>query len=134
MLIIKGNIYLYDMLVRAKTLMSGVRCTLVIDSNPHICQIKTFDGNDIPLNTNIGVNILIISGEINLLSFIKGAEFTLFKGKEIGRGNVEEIKEVYLEKENLEVVKEKEVLRNIFDYAEQLSCALIYEDVYRLIE
>jgi hypothetical protein len=28
-----------------------------------------------------------------------------------------------LEKENLEVVKEKEVLRNIIDYAGQLSCA-----------
>ena len=134
MLIIRSNIFLYDELVIAKSLMSGVRCTLVIDKNPHICQIETFDGNDISLNTNTIVNIIIISGEINLLSFTEGARFTLFRGKEIGRGNVEEIKEVYLEKENLDVIKDKEVLKNIIGYAEQLSCALIYEDVYGLIE
>lgn len=134
MLVIKSNIFLYDKLARAKSLMSGVRCTLVIDKNPHICQIETFDGEDISLNTNVIVNIIIISGEISLLSFTEGARFTLVRGKEIGRGSVEEVKEVYLEKENLDVIKDKEVLKGIIEYAEQLSCALIYEDVYSLIE
>lgn len=50
------------------------------------------------------------------------------------RGSVEEIKEVYLEKENLGAIKDKEIIKGIIGYAEQLSCALIYEDVYGLIE
>lgn len=134
MLVVRSSIFLYDKFVRAKSLMSGVRCTLVIDKNPHICQIETLDGNDISLNTDIIVNIMIISGEISLLSFTKGTGFILYKGKEIGRGSVEEIKEVYLEKENLGAIKDKEIIKGIIGYAEQLSCALIYEDVYGLIE
>lgn len=52
----------------------------------------------------------------------------------MGRGNVEEIKEVYLEKRNLEVIKDNKLLGSIINYAEQLPCALIYEDVYSLIK
>lgn len=37
------------------------------DKNPHICQIETFDGKDISLNTNVIVNIIIISGKIMYL-------------------------------------------------------------------
>lgn len=133
MLIIKANVFLYDKLIKAKSLMSGVRCSLVIDMQPHFCQIETFDGNDMPLNIEKQVKITIISGEINLLAFGKGAKFILFKGEEIGWGNVEEIEEVYLEKRNLELIVDKKKLGNIISYAEQLTCALIYEDVYSLI-
>lgn len=98
MLIIKANIFLYGELVNATSLMSGVRCSLKIGKNPHICQIETFDGSDIPLDTDISVKLTTISGEISLLSFKEGARFTLFRGKEIGKGKVEEVEEVYLEK------------------------------------
>lgn len=133
MLIIKANVFLYGELVNATSLMSGVRCSLKIEETPHICQIETFDGSDIPLNIDISVKLTTISGEISLLSFKDGARFTLFRGKEIGVGKVEEIKEVHLEKRVLEVIKEKRKIKSIISYAEQLPCALIYDDVYELI-
>lgn len=134
MLVAKTNIILYDKLVASKSIMSGIRCSLIIDKNPHICQIETFDGTDIPVNTHISVKVTVISGEISLLAFNKGARITLFKGEEIGYGNIEEIKELYLEKENLEVIEDKKILNDIINCAENLSCALIYENVYDLIE
>jgi len=133
MLVAKINIILYDKLIASKLIMSGLRCSMIIDKSPHICQIETFDGNDIPVNTHISVKATVISGEISLLAFNKGTRITLFKGEEIGWGSIEEIKELYLEKENLEVIEDKKKLDDIINCAENLSCALICEDVYSLV-
>lgn len=133
MIVIKSSIFLYSHYVCSKTIMSGVRCSLIINEEPHICLIESLDEKDIPLNVLTTVKITVISGEINLIAFLEGAKFTLFRGKEVGWGNVDYIEEAYLERENLEVIKDKKKLRAVIDYAEQLSCALIYEDVYDLI-
>ena len=80
--------------------MSGVRCSLIINEEPHICLIESLDEKDIPLNVLTTVKITVISGEINLIAFLEGAKFTLFRGKEVGWGNVDYIEEAYLEREN----------------------------------
>lgn len=120
-------------MIASKSVKSGLRCSMILDGTPHFCQIETFDGNNIPVNIHLSVKATVISGEISLLNFKKGVRIALFKGKEIGWASIEELTEVYLEKSNLEVIKDKERLTDIISFAESLSCALIYENVYNLI-
>ena len=134
MLIFEANVILYSKYVSGPSIMSGVRCSLNIDGNDHICQIETVDGEDIPLDTVTCVKITTISGEISLLSLVNNAEFILLRGKEIGKGYITRVKEVYLEKKYLEIITDKSLLKKIIDYAENMPNARVYEDVYELLK
>ncbi|MGB8452674.1 MAG: hypothetical protein WCD89_10100 [Anaerocolumna sp.] len=134
MLIFEANVILYSKYVSGPSIMSGVRCSLNIDGNDHICQIETVDGEDIPLDTGTCVKITTISGEISLLSLVNNAEFILLRGKEIGKGYITRVKEVYLEKKYLEIITDKSLLKKIIDYAENMPNAIVYEDVYELLK
>jgi len=134
MLIFEANVILYSKYVSGPSIMSGVRCSLNIDGNDHICQIETVDGEDIPLDTVTCVKITTISGEISLLSLVNNAEFILLRGKEIGKGYITRVKEVYLEKKYLEIITDKSLLKKIIDYAENMPNAIVYEDVYELLK
>lgn len=134
MLIFEANVILYSKHVSGPSIMSGVRCSLNIDGNDHICQIETVDGEDIPLDTGTCVKITTISGEISLLSLVNNAEFILLRGKEIGKGYITRVNEVYLEKKYLEIITDKSLLKKIIDYAENMPNAIVYEDVYELLK
>lgn len=134
MLIFEANVILYSKYVSGPSIKSGVRCSLNIDGNDHICQIETVDGKDIPLDTGTCVKITTISGEISLLSLVNNADFILLRGKEIGKGHITRIKEVYLEKKYLEIITDKALLKKIIDYAKNMPNAIVYEDVYELLK
>lgn len=134
MLIFEANVILYSKYVSGPSIMSGVRCSLKIDGNAHICQIETLDGEDILLDTETCVKITTISGEISLLSLEINADFILLRGKEIGKGHITRLVEAYLKKKYLETIADKLLLKKIIDYAENMPNALVYDDVYELLK
>lgn len=134
MLIFEANVILYSKYVSGPSIMSGVRCSLNIDGNAHICQIETLNGEDISLDTETCVKITTISGEISLLSLVIDADFILLRGKEIGKGHITRVVEAYLEKKYLETIADKSLLKKIIDYAENIPNALVYDDVYELLK
>lgn len=134
MLIFYADVILDSKYVRGNSLMSGTRCTLGVGENFHICLMESLKGEDIPLDVETSIIITTISGEISLLELKKDVQFILYRGIEVGRGYVKELKEIYIEKKYLEVIKEPWLLQKIVNYAEQLPNAIVYEDVYDLIE
>lgn len=133
MLVLEASVVLYGLHAPSPSIQSGVRCSLQIAGNNHICQIETLDGIDIPVDLETRVIITTISGEISLLSFANLANFTLWKGQEIGTGQSLALKEVYLEKKHLEAIPDTALLEQLIVSAESTPNALVYEDVYELL-
>lgn len=133
MIVLEAYIYIYRESVKGTSLMSGARCSLHISGNTHICKIDNYKDADILLEKETKVVIMIPSGEISLLELKEGAKFFLYKGRRVGEGVVADVKEVYVEKEVMECINDKEKQNQIISYAEKLSNAIIYEEVYELL-
>lgn len=65
---------------------------MIIDKNPHICQIETIDGNDISLDTHVSVRITIISGEISLFYLRKEQNLLCIEVKRWGGGMLKKLR------------------------------------------
>lgn len=133
MLVLEANVILYGSHAPSPSIQSGIRCSLHIAGNNHICQIETLDGTDIPVDAETRVIITTISGEISLLPLTNHADFTLWKGQEIGTWHTLALKEVYLEKKYLETIPDTALLEQLIACAESTPNALVYEDVYELL-
>lgn len=133
MIIVDAKIKINKSKVIGDSLKSGTCCTMIIDGNNHICQMESYDGMNIPLETLVNLKVSILSGELSIESFQTEREFELFQGSKVGTGIIERIMEVYVEKQFLESITDVNRIKEIVTYAEKLYNAIVFDDVYKLI-
>lgn len=133
MIIVDAKIKIKKSKVIGDSLKSGTCCTMIIDGNNHICQMESYDGMNIPLETLVNLKVSILSGELSIESFQTEREFELFQGSKVGTGTIERIMEVYVEKQFLESITDVNRIKEIVNYAEKLHNAIVFDDVYELI-
>jgi len=97
--------------------------------------MKTIDDKDVLPDCKTYVSIMILTGELSLKEMVEVSDFTLHRGAmQVGKGNINKLKEIYIEKRYLETLDSVEKIKDIISCAENLSNAIIYEDVYELLK
>lgn len=134
MIIVEANVIIYSKYVVGGTsLQSGFRTTMKICDKGYISQLITYQGKPIPLDIETTVEIKILYGEIDVKGIKENVQFDFIAGKIVGNGYITKVKEIYVEKDALESLCDKELSKEIIEYAEQLDNAIIFDDAYELI-
>lgn len=105
--------------------INNVACTALIQSKKN--EPLLFNKKEI-------VTITMPIGECLLVEIINNKRFGLYHGKKVGEGDVINILEVYVEKDNLNLVKKLSDRIKIIEIAKQLENALIFEDALDCIK
>ena len=69
MIIVDAKININKSKVIGESLKSGTCCTMIIDGNNHICQMESYNGMNIPLETLVNLKVSILSGELRSRAF-----------------------------------------------------------------
>lgn len=114
-------------------LNSCLKLVIKFDHKGHESIVESKKGNSIFFEKEEEVVITIPTGECSLDYIKNGKMFELYYGKKVGYGIVTYIKEIYVEYKNLRLLDSEERCMEIIRIAENIDNALIYEEVYSLL-
>ncbi len=118
-------------------LEAGTCCTMHIGDKFHLVTLSEKGKELIPLNRDINIKVSLLTGELSIKYITVNNKFDLIRGSKVGEGIIKEICEVYVERDNLELLKNeinyKELVNDIVIEAEKIENCLVYEDVHELI-
>ena len=134
MINVDAKIVLYSSLaIGSNSIISGFRTTMKIGSNGYICKIKTTSDEDILLDVETNVEIEILYGEAELLAIVENCKFELVSGSTIGEGEISRIKNIFIEKETIQLLDNFSLSMEILSCAEKLQGVVIEDAVYELL-
>ena len=134
MLVVKAKVFIdKEITGNANFIISGFKVTTKIGNKGFITQILDEKGDRIQLCKENEVILCILYGEIAIMDILKGAELEFVTSKIVGKAQIIEFKEVYVEKEAIECIDDMNSRKELVLWAENAENTLIEEGVYELL-
>ena len=96
--------------------------------------VETKNGCNFYFDKEAEVIISIPIGEWNIEFLYPQRKIDLYCGRKVGTGIIVRVNEIYVECETFKLINDKKRCREIVAKAETMDNALVYEDVYSLLE